>query len=255
MKEVIKIAILGKYTEINDSYISVFEAVKHAGWELNAIIEPTLINAEDFEQDKNNVNRLSKFDGLIVPGGFGHRGANGIMTGIKFARENNIPFLGICLGFQLAVVEFSRNVLGIRNANSTEIDIKTEFPIVDLLPEQKNKNNKGGTMRLGAYSIKLKEGTMIKKLYKSFEISERHRHRYEINPELIDQIEGKELKFTGYWNNLAEALELSDHPYFIATQFHPEFKSNPWKPSPPYFGLIEAIFKLKSKKIEPFAQN
>ncbi len=246
----IVIGVPGKYTTLRDSYISVNEALKHAGWQMGYDVELQHINTEQFEKDEDFIKILDEVDGILVPGGFGDRGTEGKIKAIKYARENKIPFLGICLGFQLAVVEYTRNVIGIQDAHSTEMDSTTEFPIIDILPEQKNITNLGGTMRLGGYDITLTKNTTLAKLYNAIHINERHRHRYEVNPDLIEKINDGELKFTGFWNNLAETFELLGHPYFIGTQYHPEFKSTPWAPSAPYMGLIKAIIEKKNLKIK-----
>ncbi len=239
LKGKITIGVPGKYTELQDSYISVTEALKHAAWTEGYDVELRLISTEEFENNEGSLKILEKMDGILIPGGFGDRGTEGKIKAIKFARETGKPFLGICLGFQLAVVEYCRNVLGFPKAHSTEMDKQTPFPIVDLLPEQKNIAQLGGTMRLGNFEITLNKDSMLAKLYGTTKITERHRHRYEINPELISKIKG-DLVFTGFWNKLAETLELRGHPFFVGTQFHPEFKSTPWKPSPPYLGFIRA---------------
>lgn len=240
LKGKIVIGVPGKYTQLQDSYISVTEALKHAAWMEGYDVELRLISTEEFENDENKIKILEDVDGILIPGGFGDRGTEGKIRAIRFARETGKPFLGICLGFQLAVVEYCRNVLGYSDAHSTEMTTETNFPIVDLLPDQKNIDQLGGTMRLGNYEITLEPDSMLANLYGSTKIIERHRHRYEINPGLKDKISGN-LKFTGFWNTLAETLELVGHPYFVGTQFHPEFKSTPWKPSPPYLGFIKAV--------------
>ncbi|MCY3412966.1 MAG: CTP synthase [Candidatus Heimdallarchaeota archaeon] len=248
IKGKLTIGVPGKYTTIQDSYISVNEALRHAGWNEGWDVELKHINTELFEEHPEKINILDEVDGILVPGGFGDRGTEGKIQSIKYARENDIPFLGICLGFQLAVVEFTRHIIGKLDAHSTEMNPDTVFPIVDILPEQKNVKELGGTMRLGAYPIELDKSSKLYQLYNKKIIYERHRHRYEVNPEIIDQITGKDLIFTGFWNNLAESLELLNHPYFVGTQYHPEFKSTPWKPSPPYQGLIKACIERKSRK-------
>ena len=242
----ITIGVPGKYTALLDSYISVNEALKHAGWSQGVNVELIHIDTERFEQNPESIKELDQVDGILVPGGFGDRGTEGKILSIKYAREKGIPFLGICLGFQLAVVEYARSVLGKSDANSTEMNESTSYPIVDILPEQKEITEKGGTMRLGAYKVELKEGTKVHELYGKSVVYERHRHRYEINPELIDDYLNTSMKFTGFWSDLAETMEVEDHPFFIGTQFHPEFKSNPWNPSPPYVGLIIACKKRKN---------
>jgi CTP synthase len=250
----IVIGVPGKYTTLFDSYISVNEALRHAGWLQGYEVELRHINTQEFEDNPEKIQILNDVDGILVPGGFGDRGTEGKIKSIQYARENNIPFLGICLGFQLAVVEFTRNVIGKKDAHSTEMNINTSYPIIDILPEQKNIVDKGGTMRLGATEIKFEGESKLKELYRQETIFERHRHRYEVNPELINEISGRNLIFTSFWNNLAESMELTDHDYFVGTQYHPEFKSTPWKPSPPYIGLINAcIANLENKKIEVLA--
>ncbi len=248
LKEKVKIGIPGKYTSLSDSYISVTEALKHAGWNQGVDVELHLLPTERFEEDEASLSLLDKVDGILIPGGFGTRGIEGKIKAIEYARKNKIPFLGICLGFQLSVVEYARNVLGIQDAYSTEINPNAKFPIIDLLPEQRSVSEKGGTMRLGSYEVTLRPNTKIYEIYKKLKIQERHRHRYEVNPELLYVFDEKSLQFTGTWNELMETLEIVDHPYFIATQFHPEFKSNPWRPSPPYFSFVEAALKRKNQK-------
>jgi CTP synthase len=235
------IMIAGKYIG-GDSYISINEALKHAGAELGAKINVQWMDTEEIEK-KEMIDGMN-CDGLIVPGGFGGRGAEGKIIAIKRAMEEKIPFLGLCFGFQLAVVEFARNVIGLE-ANSTEIEKKTRHPVIDILPEQKKVEDKGGTMRLGAQPIKLKKDTMAYEIYDHQEvILERHRHRYEVNPAYIDIIESHGLIFSGRSpDGRMEILELKDHPFFIATQFHPEFKSRPGMPSPVFKAFISAAIQ------------
>ena len=242
------IGVPGKYTDLVDSYISVNEALRHAAWMEGWRVELRHISTEDLESDKDAVNQLDEVDAILVPGGFGDRGTEGKIIAIKYARENQIPFLGICLGFQLAVVEYARNVLGMAGANSTEMKSNTPYPVVCLLEEQKAIEAKGGTMRLGAYPIKLKHDNKIHSLYRIDEIKERHRHRYEINPEYFDKLQDGNMTFTGFYNSLTETLELKNHPFFMGVQFHPEFKSNPWNPVPTYHGLIKAAIERVSQR-------
>jgi len=242
------IGVPGKYTDLTDSYISVNEALKHAGWMEGCDVELRHIATEDLEQDPNNLELLSEVDGILVPGGFGDRGTEGKIISIRYARENKIPFLGICLGFQLAVVEYARNVIGLSQAHSTEMNEDTPHPVVCLQPDQFEIEAKGGTMRLGSFDIKLNSGTQISNLYGNVKIQERHRHRYEINPEYFERLEDGNLLFSGFYNDLAETLELGNHPYFIGVQYHPEFKSNPWKPTPTYLGLIKAAIARAKKR-------
>jgi len=241
----VNIAIVGKYTALGDSYLSIIEAFRHAGAELNTKVNIAWIEAEDLEDD---AGILKKMDGVLVPGGFGSRGAEGKIQSIKFARENKKPFLGICFGFQLAVVEYGRNVIGL-NCNTTEIEPNVEHPIVTILPEQYDVDMLGGTMRLGAQPVLIKEGTLAYRLYKKKEIYERHRHRYEVNPEYVEMLEKNGMIFSGTAKDRIrmEILELHGHPYFIASQFHPEFKSRPLKPAPLFYGLVKASLEEKIK--------
>jgi CTP synthase len=234
------IGVPGKYTNLTDSYISVNEALNHAALKFGWKVELRHLSTEEFETDPSTLNALDEVDGILVPGGFGDRGTTGKILSIRYARENHIPFLGICLGFQLAIVEYARNVIGLDRAHSTEMDEKTPHPVVCLLEEQQHITDKGGTMRLGSYEIKLDTDSRLFQMYGLEVINERHRHRYEVNPEYFSQLQDGNLQFTGFYKNLTEILELKDHPYFIGVQFHPEFKSNPWKPTPTYEGLIKA---------------
>jgi CTP synthase len=197
-------------------------------------------------EDNGTIDVLQGVNGVLVPGGFGNRGAEGKMMSAKWAREENIPYLGVCFGFQLATIEFARNVLGLKGANSAELDPKSPHPVVNILPEQKGVDDMGATMRLGDHEIKISKGK-ASELYGKNRISERHRHRYEINPEYIDQIESKGLKYTGrdLSGRRMEILELEGHPYFLASQFHPEFKSRPDEPSPLHLGLVKAALAHK----------
>lgn len=241
-----KIALVGKYVELQDAYISVVEALKHAGYDFDADVEIDWINAEQVNEE--NVKELLKgADGIIVPGGFGDRGVDGKLMAIQFARENKIPFLGICLGMQLAVVEFARNVLGLADAHSTEINPETKHPIIDLLPEQKEVEDLGGTLRLGLYPCELKQDTKAFAVYNKELVHERHRHRYEFNNVYREQMEKAGLSFSGInpEKQLVEVIELSDHPWFVATQFHPEFTSRPTRSQPLFHGFIEAALTKK----------
>ena len=252
-KYAVKIALVGKYTGLTDSYVSMNEAMKHAGAACNTKVLIDYIEAEIFEESPEKISILRNYDGIFVPYGFGPRGTSGKIAAIKFARENNIPFLGICYGFQLAVVEFARNVCGLENANSTEIDEETSHPVIDLMPEQHQIKYKGATMRLGAHKIVVREGTLAHKLYGATEIYERHRHRYEVNPEYIGILEKNGLVFSGRSpdGKRMEILELPDKFFFLASQFHGEFKSRPGKPSPEYYGFIKACLDRKLGKKRP----
>ena len=239
----VKIAIVGKYIKLEDSYISVIESIKHAGFENNVETEIELIDCETITKDTVQ-EKLDRFDGIIVPGGFGNRGIEGKITTIKYARENKIPFLGICLGMQMAVVEYARDILGLKDANSAEFDEKSKNQVIHIMEEQKGIDKKGGTMRLGAYPCIIKEGTLAQEVYGKTEISERHRHRFEYNNDYKERLEKAGLICSGTSpdGKLVEIVELSqkEHPYFIAGQFHPELKSRPNKPAPLFVGLIKA---------------
>jgi len=253
-KYTVKIALIGKYTGLIDSYVSMNEAFKHAGAACNTRVLVDYIEAETFEEDPQRINELRNYDGIFVPYGFGPRGTRGKIMAIQFAREHNIPFLGICYGFQLAVVEFARNVCKLNDANSTEINEKTPHPVIDLMPEQHQTIYKGATMRLGAHKIIVKEESLAHKLYGKTEIYERHRHRYEVNPKYISILEKCGLVFSGRSpdGRRMEILELPNKFFFFASQFHGEFKSRPGKPSPEYYGFIKACLdrKLGKNKLE-----
>ena len=244
----VKIAIVGKYIKLEDSYISVIESIKHAGFENNVETEIELIDCETITKDTVQ-EKLDRFDGIIVPGGFGNRGIEGKITTIKFARENKIPFLGICLGMQMAVVEYARDILGLKDANSAEFDEKSKNQVIHIMEEQKGIDKKGGTMRLGAYPCIIKEGTLAQEVYGKTEISERHRHRFEYNNDYKERLEKAGLICSGTSpdGKLVEIVELSQkkHPYFIAGQFHPELKSRPNKPAPLFVGLVKAAKERK----------
>ena len=249
-KEKINIGIVGKYFAtgnftLADSYISVIEAIKHAAWANNR--QPILcwINSEEFEKDQTKLAELKKYDGIIVPGGFGSRGIEGKIMAIKYCRENNIPYLGLCYGMQLATIEFSRNVAGLAGANTPEVDEKTPYPVVHTMADQIDKiktKKMGGTMRLGAYPCVLAKDSVSYKAYGQKEISERHRHRYEFNNEYRKLLEEKGLRIAGTSpdNNLVEIIEVPNHKFFVATQFHPEFKSRPLKPHPLFREFIKS---------------
>lgn len=246
LTDTVEIAIVGKYVKLADSYLSIKEALKHSSVANDVKVKIRWIEAEDVE--RQGVKLLEGVDGIIVPGGFGARGTEGKMMAIRYARENNIPFLGICFGFQLTVVEFARNVLGLEGAHSTEIDPQTPYPVVDLMPEQRDLDRLGGTMRLGAYPVHIKPNTLARRLYGREIVYERHRHRWEVNPDYVEKFEEAGLVFSGIAGDderRMEILELPGHSYFIATQFHPEFKSRPMRPAPVFRGLVEAAKKKK----------
>ena len=251
----VKIGIVGKYfdigtSQLSDSYISVIEAVKHASWNNNLLPDIHWIDSKDFEKDPSKLSKLDNLDGVIVPGGFGSSGVEGKISTIRYCRENKIPYLGLCLGMQLAVVEFARNKCGLMGANTVEIDKKATHPVIDFIPEQVEivqESRYGATMRLGSWPALLKKGTTIYKLYGTEKVSERHRHRYEVNPEYVEKLEKCGLVFSGKSPDrvLMEFMELPNHPYFVATQAHPEFKSRPMKPAPLFDGLLKAAKKRR----------
>ncbi len=239
----LNIAMVGKYIRIPDTYLSINEALKHAAAFHDSKVKIDWVDAEKFEHSGKELEVLSSYDGVIVPGGFGQRGSEGKIAAIRYVRERSIPYLGLCFGFQLAVVEFARNVVKIDQANSTELNPRTPHPVIGLLPEQKTVKDLGGTMRLGAHEILIAKGTKAFKIYRKNRIRERHRHRYEVNPSYIAKLTKAGLVFSGKSldGRRMEILELSDHPFFMATQFHPEFKSRPVRPSPIFDAFIKAI--------------
>ncbi|MBU1726172.1 MAG: CTP synthase [Candidatus Omnitrophica bacterium] len=239
------IAIVGKYLALQDAYKSIYESLVHAGIYNDAKVEIKKVDSEDIEK-RGVKEMLGQVSGILVPGGFGYRGIEGKVRAIRFARENKIPFLGLCLGMQCAVIEFARNACGLKDANSTEFRQKNKYPVIALLEEQVNVKDMGGTMRLGAYPCKIKKNTLASKVYGKMLIHERHRHRYEFNGKYKKLLEKKGLVFSGIYpkGNLVEIVELKDHPYFIAVQFHPEFKSKPDNPHPLFRDFIKATLKL-----------
>ncbi len=244
----VKIAIVGKYAKLKDAYLSVIEALKHAGAEIGVKVIPAVVESEILERESPEII-LKEYDGIIVPGGFGARGVLGKINAIKYARENNVPFLGICFGFQLTVVEFARHVAQLHNAHSTEIDPDTPYPVIDIMEEQRYIDRYGGTMRLGGHKVIIKRDTVAYRLYGKMEVVERHRHRYEVNPRYINTLKRHGLVFSGVDESgkRMEILELPEHSYFLASQFHPEFKSRPMKPAPLFYGLVKAAFEKASK--------
>ena len=248
-KHEVTIAIVGKYIQLHDAYLSVVEALKHGGIAAAANVRLRWVDSEDV--DKVHVRQLlSGVNGILVPGGFGTRGTEGKIEAIRYAREEQIPFLGICLGMQMAIVEFARHVAGMEGANSVELDEQTPYPVIALLPEQDGVENLGGTLRLGAYPCVLREGSKAEMLYGTKEISERHRHRYEVNNLYRELLEQKGMVFSGLSpdGRIVEMLELPEHPYFLATQGHPELKSRPNRAHPLFRGLIQAAVEYKERR-------
>ncbi|WEG13090.1 CTP synthase [Pullulanibacillus sp. KACC 23026] len=244
LSKTVKIALVGKYVELQDAYLSVAEALRHAGFEFDADVKIKWINSEKVTE--GNVEKLlDDVDGILVPGGFGDRGIEGKILAIRYARENKVPFLGICLGMQLASIEFARNVLGLEGAHTAEIKPETPYPIIDLLPEQKEIEDMGGTLRLGLYPCRIEEGTKAYEAYGEPVIYERHRHRYEFNNEYREEMEKHGFLFSGTSpdGRLVEIIEVKDHPWFVASQFHPEFKSRPTRPQPLFLNFVEASLK------------
>lgn len=242
----IKLAIVGKYVALHDAYLSVAEAVRHSGISHKTKVEIKWIDSEEVT-DENAADYLADVDAVIVPGGFGKRGTEGKISTIKYVREHNIPFLGICLGMQLAIVEFVRNVCGLKDADSSEFDENTKNPVIDILPDKAGIKDIGGTLRLGAYPCVLTEGTKASKLYGTTNISERHRHRYEVNNDYRDIMTENGMVLSGLSpdGRIVEMIELKEHPYFVATQAHPELKSRPDATHPLFNGLIEAALLRK----------
>ncbi|KZZ83807.1 CTP synthase [Bacillus sp. SJS] len=243
-----RIALVGKYVELQDAYISVVEALRHAGYAFDSDISIDWINAEEVT-DENVSTLLANADGILVPGGFGDRGVEGKIAATKFARENRVPFFGICLGMQVASIEYARNVLGLEGAHSAEIDPLTPHAVIDLLPEQKDIEDLGGTLRLGIYPCKLTEGSKAMEAYADEVVYERHRHRYEFNNEYRQAMEESGFMFSGTSpdGRLVEIIELKDHPWFVASQFHPEFTSRPTRPQPLFRDFIQASLKASEK--------
>jgi len=255
----VRVGIVGKYFgsggfTLTDSYVSVIEAVRHAAFHQNRKPVIDWLDAEEFEKSATNLKKLSRYDGIIIPGGFGSRGVEGKIKVAEYCRTHKIPYFGLCYGMQIAIVAFARHVLGLKKANTTEIDAKTKYPVIDILDEQKSlmaENNYGGTMRLGAYPALLKPGTIARAAYGKEKISERHRHRYEVNPEYIKQLENAGMIFSGVSpdRRLMEAMELpkSVHPFFVGTQFHPELKSRPLTGHPLFMAFITAATRARSR--------
>jgi CTP synthase len=252
----VKIGIVGKYVHLSDTYKSLNEALAHGGIANAAAVDLVFIDSESVDTD-NPSAALQGVDGVLVPGGFGERGTEGKIAAIRYARTNKVPFFGICLGMQLAVVDYCRDVLGLTGAMSREFDADPSHAVIELMDEQRNVTNKGGTMRLGAYPCDLAEGTLARKIYGSATINERHRHRYEVNPTYLAQLEEKGLVISGRSPDriLTEMVEIADHPWFIGCQFHPEFKSRPLEPHPLFASYIKAVVENKRAQVDVAPQD
>jgi len=248
-KSEVTIGLIGKYVELQDSYKSILESFIHAGAENEVKVNVESIHSE-YLNDDNVKLKLSHLDGILVAPGFGERGIEGKVSAVKYVRENNIPFFGVCLGMQMAVIEYSRNVLNLKDANSTEMDPETPYPVIDLMEEQKSITDKGGTMRLGSWACQLKDNTIAKSVYKTDLIQERHRHRYEFNSEFKQQIEDAGMIATGFNpdTNLVEIVELPSHPWFVGVQYHPEYKSTVDNPHPLFVAFVKAALNRKKHK-------
>jgi len=243
-KPKVKVALVGKYVELHDAYMSVREALRHAGLNCGVDVEILWIHSSDLEKERG-LEKIEDADGILVPGGFGERGTEGKIVAIQYARENKIPYLGLCLGMQLMVVEFCRNILGYEDANSTEFDPSTDYPVIDLMPDQRDLADMGGTMRLGLYPCQLQPDSLAAKAYKQEEVQERHRHRFEFVNAYREPMQEAGMRFTGLSpdGRLVEIAELIDHPFMLGTQFHPEFLSRPNRTHPLFMRFIEAVKK------------
>lgn len=246
---IVNISMVGKYVDLTESYKSLNEALMHGGFQNECKVQISYVDSEEIEK-KGVVDQLSQADAILIPGGFGKRGSEGKIRAIEFARTKNVPLFGICLGLQMAVVEFARNVLGIKDANSTEFDPETSNPVIHLMEHQKGVSYLGGTMRLGSYDCLLQEGSLARRIYKSSSISERHRHRWEVNNEYRDRLQAAGMSFSGLSpdQTLVEIIELSEHPWFLAVQFHPEFQSKPLAPHPLFKDFISSALTHRNNK-------
>jgi CTP synthase len=254
----VNIGVVGKYIELQDAYKSVYESLAHAGIARNCRVNVVRLDAEDLEQ-RGGASRLRGLDGILVPGGFGDRGTRGKMAAARYAREHGVPYFGLCLGLQIAVIEFARNVLGLKKAHSMEFDPQTPDPVIALMDEQRNVVQKGGTMRLGAYACTLKPGTLARRAYGADTITERHRHRYEVNNDYVERLEKAGLIVSG-WNpkrGLVEVAELKHHPWFLGVQCHPEFQSKPTRAHPLFSSFIAAAIKHRAagRKVKSNGKN
>lgn len=244
-KKLLKVAVVGKYVELKDAYISITESIEHAGFNLDTKVEIDYLKAGEFD-----IEKLSNYDGILVPGGFGDRGVEGKIDAVKYARENNIPFFGICLGMQVACIEFARNVLNYKDADSTEFEENLEYPVISLMEEQEGLEYLGGTMRLGSYPCILRDDSIAAAVYGKTSINERHRHRYEFNNKYREEFEKAGMSIVGLSpdGNYVEVVEIKNHPYFVACQYHPEFKSRPIKPHPLFTAWIKAALNKRKER-------
>ncbi len=246
-RDSVKIAMVGKYVSLADSYASVNEALLHAGAQQGVGVEIENVDSQDFETTPDSLQKLHEYHGILIPQGFGKRASEGKILAANFAREDAIPYLGLCFGFQMAVVSFARHVLGLVDANSTELNPNTEYPVIDMLPEQKAVKDLGGSMRLGGHDINIVDGTLASRIYQKRQIRERHRHRYEFNQSYLERFAKAGMHFSGFSDNgrRTEILEIREHPFYFATQYHPEYISRPGKPEPSYFNFIKAAASRK----------
>ena len=253
----VRIAVVGKYISLPDAYKSIYEALIHGGIANNAKVVINKVDSENLDDEKKVIKHLGEVQGILVPGGFGTRGVEGKIRAVQYARENKIPFLGICLGMQIATIEFARHVCGMKNANSTEFAPDTEYPVISLLEEQRNISNMGGSMRLGSYACKIEKNSQSVKAYRKENISERHRHRYEFNNKYLKVMESKGMVFAGKNSEqgLVEIIEIKDHPWFVACQFHPEFKSKPEKAHPLFREFISSALQITRKDAKDNAKK
>jgi CTP synthase len=252
----VRIALVGKYVQLQDAYLSVVEALNHSAAHHGTRLEVVWVDAETLSWAEAE-RRLAQADGILIPGGFGIRGIEGKIAAARFARENRVPFLGVCLGMQVAVVEFARHVVGLEGANSSEFDPATPYPVIDLLPEQKEVEDMGGTMRLGSDPVKVADGTLAHSAYGEPVVYERHRHRYEVNNTIRPQLIARGLVVAGTSpdEKLVEIIELPDHPWFCASQFHPEFKSRPNRPQPLFRDFVGAAVAARDAAPQPPAER
>ena len=245
-KKTVTIGLVGKYTKLHDAYLSVAEALRHAGYDCGSRIDIRWIDSETVREN-DSARVLGACDGIIVPGGFGTRGIDGMVEAARYCREHNVPYLGICLGMQIAVIEFARNVCGMKEASSREFDPDSPYKVIDFLPDQDDFTDKGGTLRLGAYPCSIKEGSRMDECYGSSLIYERHRHRYEFNNGYRDRLEANGLLISGTSpdGKLVETVEIPGHDFYVGVQFHPEFKSRPNRPHPLFKGFVESALKRR----------